>query len=221
MPKNTPEQAQARRAHISAAAVRCFARNGFHETSMDDIIAESGLSAGAVYRYFPGKRALVENTIRQAVPVLTTVIDRLVSSNHLPGPADALGQTLQGVIEHASQHGQDLTRLGVHAWAEALREPHVASIVREGYTEVRSRVGDMAERWQHDGLIDSAASPEEVAQAWFALLLGSVVQRLLLGDVTADSMSRGLGALLGGGFPASPAIASPSSTAGGDGLPPM
>jgi hypothetical protein len=38
---------------------RCFAREGFHRTTMQDIVAQTGLSAGAIYRYFPAKEDIV------------------------------------------------------------------------------------------------------------------------------------------------------------------
>ena len=54
MPKVSDAHRAARRRQILDAARRRFVRNGFHATSMQDIFAEAGLSAGAVYRYFPG-----------------------------------------------------------------------------------------------------------------------------------------------------------------------
>src|SRR3954471_22731131 len=55
MPKVSEAHLAARRDQILAAAARCFARDGFHRTSMQDIVRESGISAGLVYRYFAGK----------------------------------------------------------------------------------------------------------------------------------------------------------------------
>src|ERR1700689_3735439 len=55
MPKVSQQHRDARREQILAAARRCFLRDGFHATSMQDLFAESGLSAGAVYSYFAGK----------------------------------------------------------------------------------------------------------------------------------------------------------------------
>src|SRR5918995_1872307 len=48
-----------RRAEILEAAQRCFVRAGFHQTSMQEICAEAGMSAGNLYRYFPSKEALI------------------------------------------------------------------------------------------------------------------------------------------------------------------
>jgi AcrR family transcriptional regulator len=54
-PRVEPEE---RRSEILDAALRCFIRTGYHRTSMDDIVKESGLSKGTIYWYFKNKRAL-------------------------------------------------------------------------------------------------------------------------------------------------------------------
>src|SRR5262249_5925610 len=59
MPKVTQEHVDARRRQILSAAVRCFAREGFHRTTMQDIFREAELSPGAVYSYFAGKDELI------------------------------------------------------------------------------------------------------------------------------------------------------------------
>lgn len=47
-----------RRAQIIEAALACFGRKGYHNTTMDDIVAESGLSKGSLYWYFKSKDEL-------------------------------------------------------------------------------------------------------------------------------------------------------------------
>jgi AcrR family transcriptional regulator len=48
-----------RRSEILDAAARCFARSGFHQTSIQEICAEAGMSPGNLYRYFPSKEAII------------------------------------------------------------------------------------------------------------------------------------------------------------------
>jgi TetR/AcrR family transcriptional repressor of uid operon len=48
-----------RREEILAAAQRCFARFGFHQSSMQEICAAAGMSPGGLYRYFPSKEAII------------------------------------------------------------------------------------------------------------------------------------------------------------------
>src|ERR1700758_1168029 len=59
MPKVSAQYRDERRAHILAAARRCFVRDGFHQTSMQDLVREAGMSSGAVYRYFDSKDAMI------------------------------------------------------------------------------------------------------------------------------------------------------------------
>src|SRR3954451_14842880 len=48
-----------RKAQILDAAIVCFAKRGFHPTSMHDISAEAGISVGLIYRYFENKEAVI------------------------------------------------------------------------------------------------------------------------------------------------------------------
>ncbi len=52
---STPELTRKR---ILDAAIRVFARKGYHATRMDDIVAEARVSKGGVYFHFPGKERL-------------------------------------------------------------------------------------------------------------------------------------------------------------------
>lgn len=54
-----PEAARTgRRRQIIAAGVACFARSGYHATTMADVAAEAGVSKGTPYLYFDSKQAL-------------------------------------------------------------------------------------------------------------------------------------------------------------------
>src|SRR6516165_12628 len=55
VPKVSQQYRDARRDQILDAARRCFLRDGFHATSMQDLFAEASLSSGAFYRYFASK----------------------------------------------------------------------------------------------------------------------------------------------------------------------
>lgn len=59
MPKLKPATQRARREHILDAAEVCFARAGFHRTTMQDICKEAMISPGALYVYFASKEDLI------------------------------------------------------------------------------------------------------------------------------------------------------------------
>jgi AcrR family transcriptional regulator len=84
MPRVSPEHLQARRQQILDAARRCFVRNGFHATSMQDVFAEAGLSAGATYRYFRSKEDIVEAIAADMLGRMGAVFDSVVTADPVP-----------------------------------------------------------------------------------------------------------------------------------------
>src|ERR1700742_2832840 len=59
MPKITDAQKETRRQQILDAALRCFSRDGFHNTTTADIVRESGVSQGTLYLYFANKDDII------------------------------------------------------------------------------------------------------------------------------------------------------------------
>src|SRR3954466_10506682 len=98
MPKVSPAHEQQRRDQILAAAMRCFARQGYHATSMDDVVRECGLSVGAIYTYFSSKEdlflALAEARSEQTLAYLSDLFRR-------PGPmADKANEAIDYFFQH-------------------------------------------------------------------------------------------------------------------------
>ena len=54
-----PDVSEERKDQILAAATKVFTERGFFDARMDDIVAESGLSKGALYWYFDSKDAII------------------------------------------------------------------------------------------------------------------------------------------------------------------
>ena len=87
MPKVTAAHRESRREQILIAAWKCFSRNGFHSTSMADVIAEAGLSAGAVYLYFRSKDEII---VAVGTQVFGGIQGRLTEfARHQPAPSPA------------------------------------------------------------------------------------------------------------------------------------
>ena len=55
MPRVSDDYRRARRDEIARAAIRCLERKGVHDTSIADIVEESGLSTGAIYSHFTAR----------------------------------------------------------------------------------------------------------------------------------------------------------------------
>ena len=58
-----PDVSAQRRTEILDAATACFTRRGYTNTTMDDIVAECGLSKGTLYWYFKGKDDLFNSVV--------------------------------------------------------------------------------------------------------------------------------------------------------------
>jgi AcrR family transcriptional regulator len=199
MPRVTDEHRAERRAAILASAARCFSADGFHATSMADIVRESGLSAGAVYSYFKGKEELISAVAEIPLARADEVFAGLLAGGATPSPAGAVAAMVDGIVARAVADpvtGVDLTRLAVQVWGEALRSPDVQSRVAAVYRALRAHCSEVARRWQAAGNLPADVSPEQVGAAMLGMVQGFVLQRLLLSDTSAPDYLMGVSALL-------------------------
>lgn len=196
MPKVTEEHRAARREQILDATQRCAAREGFHKTTMADVIAESGLSAGAVYGYFKGKTALIEALAGRSFAAFSGILSDAATQ---PGPVTVEG-AVAAVLEHVdrmvAESGGSLAKVAVHAWSEAARDDRVAEILRATLQGVHQRWVEVLDRAERDGTIRRGLDHERVARALVGLMPGYLVQGLLLGLTDARSYSAGVAELL-------------------------
>ncbi len=192
MPRVSQEHLDARRRQILDAARVCFIREGFHATSMQDVLREAELSAGAVYRYFKSKDEIILAIATDAISNLARTIQR-PQDGELPPLEEAFEPTF-AMLEEMADTG--FTRLAVQIWSEALRSPLIGEALREAYMQVRRALIVLVEAYQARGRIDEAAEAEEVARVLASLVPGFVLQHALLGDVDAGQFRRGLRALL-------------------------
>jgi AcrR family transcriptional regulator len=207
MPRVTEQYRAGRRAQIVAAAARLFAVNGFHATSMADIITACDLSAGAVYRYFSSKEELIAAVAEAAVRTAEEAFAVLLADGAAPSPHEALTAMLHVITERIAQDsdsGVDLTRIGVQAWAEALRSPQFAARADEVFRRLRGQFAEVARRWQAAGNLSARAVPDQVGAALLSLVQGFVLQRLLMNDTDVDGYLAGAAALFGRQFPGAP-----------------
>lgn len=196
MPKVTEEHRLARRAQIVAAARTCVIGEGFHKTTMADVIRESGLSAGAVYGYFKSKEEIVAAIAEDALSTIDELFEKILATEQPLTPLAALEATIEHVVVIAQRPGGDVTRVAVQAWSEALRNDSIREVARGKYCELRSGFLEIARRAQADGTLDPEVAAEDVAAVMFGMIPGFVLQRLLIGDVSPATYKAGLRALL-------------------------
>jgi AcrR family transcriptional regulator len=184
MPRITPERREAKRAHIMAAARRCFSRDGFHRTSMPDIAAAAGVSAGAPYRYFASKEEIILAIAADAFRLIFDPVEQLAAVADAPSAADLVAAALgalsgETVADSAGQAVpvQELLRCAVQTWSELLRNEAVRSRAVEGFESVRRSIADALRRGQAAGVVPNALEPEHGARLVMGLLHGLLLQR--------------------------------------------
>ncbi|MDE5441763.1 TetR family transcriptional regulator [Bradyrhizobium sp. CSA207] len=175
MPKISEKKRESRRQQILEAALACFSENGFHQTGMADIVKRSGMSQGAVYLYFQSKDDLIE----------ALADDRHRREAVLNSVARGSGDPIEGLHALIRVYAQWLTdpagearrRVGIHGWAEALRNRRIRASVVEGIDMPRALIVALVERAQHDGLIKRDLGADAVARVLVAIFQGFVLQK--------------------------------------------
>jgi AcrR family transcriptional regulator len=194
VPRVSDQHLAARRQQILDAARVQFTRNGFHATSMQDVIAEAGLSVGAVYRYFKSKDDLVTAIAGEVVNEVTAEIGAIVEHE----PALPLDEAMRRLVDDLEPRlGPDgAFRLALQVWAESMRNPTLAAFVRDVYGAVRARMTVLVQRAQDAGHLPPQADPEAVGANLFGMLLGYLLQRTLTGSPDRETFVTGVRGLL-------------------------
>ena len=106
---------------ISAAALRVFAQRGLHQTTLDDVAKEAGVSKGTIYLYFKNKEDLFIAAAQQVVPTL----DELVSKRSPSSAEEDFDQVLRSVARTMYRRFRTPTYLAFFGLiaAETLRHP--------------------------------------------------------------------------------------------------
>lgn len=167
MPSRADPEEQ--RSIIIAAASRCFARKGYHRTTMDEIVTESGLSKGTLYWYFESKQKLF-------LAMIDSWVDLMMAQMHY-------------VADDAHQPAADrLRRLGEVATEGIAAQPDLVTLMIEGWMALRG--DESAHQWlleMYTPFLDVIAS-----------VIDDGIQRGEFRPVNARELAAALGAALDG-----------------------
>jgi AcrR family transcriptional regulator len=190
MPRVTAAHVEARRNQILEAARVCFLRKGFHETSMQEIFREAGLSAGAVYLYFKSKDELIVTIATERLAVVVEGLNDLLAGGELP-PLEELPMQLIGPLLLAHPD-EGLERLAVQIFSESQHNPAIAALTNRVVTMMLGNLGRAVDLYKARGMIDPAIPSEPVARVIAALVHGFIVQRSLDATLTEATFFAGL-----------------------------
>jgi AcrR family transcriptional regulator len=174
MPRITEEKREARCRQILDAATRCFARDGFHRTTMEDIVAESRISPGAIYCYFRGKNDIVAAIAEQRHTRESALLAKLPASASLP---EALQQLVRDFVEMLEDPKEKQRRkVTIQIWAESLRDKQIRKIIERGLRQ-RDALTASLRTAHRKGQLQPGIDPDSLSRTMLALLQGFVLQQ--------------------------------------------
>jgi AcrR family transcriptional regulator len=180
-----------RRNHVLVSAWKCFSRQGFHATSMDEIIAETGMSSSSVYRYFRSKEELIDAAAEESLSRTYLLLTELTSHDPVPSPAETLAAMLEA-LRQRQQADYDLTKIAMTAWAEALRRPEMHRLAYHFYAKVTGALTALAQRWKGAGYLPKDADPAAIAALFVTLMPGFIVMSHLYELPGLSALSAGI-----------------------------
>src|SRR6516225_4922041 len=178
MPKIAEETRAARRDQIVAAALACFARTGYHATTMADVAAQAGVSKGTPYLYFDSKRALFLALHEEWDCGLAGRVSAAVAA--LPGagrrsPRQVLGAVAAAVAAHVLAESETC-RVLLEARAVAAHEPAIAAAVRAADARTHEQLAGLFAAGVAAGEWPAGTDPALAARLFTAGLSGLMAQ---------------------------------------------
>ena len=185
MPKVTEEHVEARRRQILSAALRCFARQGFHRATMQDIFREADLSPGAVYSYFKSKDELVAAIIGETMSFVggaTALFAEPLPEGRLRRPGEALAEVIDRYRDFALGTVVERARIFPHLVGEQQRDPQLNATVRSALEQLRGAFELLARAAQDRGELELNVDLGQFSRLPIALMQGLLLQISIFGD---------------------------------------
>lgn len=182
MPKVSAEYREARRDEIARAALRCLERNGVHDTSIADIVEESGLSTGAIYSHFTSKAELARYIVgRFLIPQVDSLQD---AAQH--GAVLAPRTILQTLIRTFDEKGLPAPVV-LQFWAEAMVDAEINAEMTRTAGHLREALGGAVRPWaEASGADDPDALARRTTRAIMSLTQGWIANTAVFGALDID-----------------------------------
>ncbi len=150
---------------ILDAAVRVFARQGFHTCRVSDIADEAGVAYGLVYHYFQSKDQVLDTLFLQRWDVL---LEAIRHADALDLPAREKLEAIAGFIIESYRHDPDLMKviiIEVTRAANTFGAAHLGKI-----TEAYELIGGVVEKAQASGEFRSEIPAEYAAMTFYGAI---------------------------------------------------
>lgn len=178
MPKIADAARAARRDQIIAAGLACFARSGYHATTMADVASQAGVSKGTPYLYFESKQALFVALAEQWDCGTGKRIDAAIGALPEAGrqsPRAVLSAIATAIAEHVVAESQTC-RVLMEARALAAHEPVIAAVMRTADADAHRQLEELFAAGVAAGEWAEGTDPALSAHLFTAGLYGLMAQ---------------------------------------------
>lgn len=183
MPRVSAAYREARRDEIARAALRCLQRKGVHETSISDIVEESGLSTGAIYSHFTSKAELARYIVgRFLIPKVDAFEDR-ASRGDVVTPRAVLTTLLHTFADEGLPPAVVL-----QFWAEAMVDPEMNAEMMRTAGRLRDTLVHALTPWaEASGAADPGVTALLTTRSVIALAQGWIAHSAVFGAHDIDA----------------------------------
>jgi len=181
-----PDVSAERRAQIIEAALACFTRKGYNNTTMDDIVAESGLSKGSLYWYFESKDDLF---VAAMLSILEKVgLEALDALEQCETASDKLRAVAQAAVSMGAT-AEGLFNMFLEFWASSPNREEAGQLWSAVLEQYKDIVVGIIEAGARDGEF-KPVDAEPLVWALVAAYDGLAAYLALWPDLDLDRISR-------------------------------
>jgi TetR/AcrR family transcriptional regulator, fatty acid metabolism regulator protein len=190
-----------RRRDLLEAAVRVFARKGYHTCRVGDIAEEAGVAHGLLYHYFSSKEEVLETIFRETWAELLDAVHAVEESGE---PAREQLRQVAAILLRSWRRQPDLVRVLVREIARSPELQRRFDRVDEGF----AAIARIVERGQAEGELRADVEPRLASFVFYGaideLLTGWVLGRLPGGEADVARAERAVAAIVGAGLAREP-----------------
>jgi TetR/AcrR family fatty acid metabolism transcriptional regulator len=169
---------QDKRRVLLDAAVRVFARKGYHECRVGDIAEEAGVAHGLLYHYFSSKEELLETIFRDTWSLMLATIASVQE------PGESARESLRkvaAIVLRTWRDDPDLIRVMVR---EVTRSPHLQQEIEE-IDQAFATLRGIIDRGQETGEFRRDVDPEFASIVFYGAL-DEVLTGWVMGQLPDD-----------------------------------
>ncbi len=181
MTEQSPEPPSTRE-RILDAAMNIFSAKGFHDTKLDEIVAEASISKGSIYFHFPNKEKLFIALVDQFADVIERRAREAIE-DEAPG-MDRVRVALEAVLETFAKYRRPAKLLLVQAVG-------LGAVFERKRMEVTDRFALLIQTYLDEAVADGSIAPVNthiVAHAWMGAIYSVVIQWVYTGEPSRDEI---------------------------------